>query len=88
METMNNIYIQNDNNNNNQTWETPKSNFTLSYREEIVSFSPSRVEDPSDIISNHSFIKPDKNNNNINQNKIYENKEYNIKQIKYNYNFN
>ena len=84
----NNIYIQNDNNNNNQTFETPRSNFTRSYREEIVSFSPSRVEDPSDIISNHSFIKPDKNNNNINQNKIYENKEYNIKQIKYNYNFN
>ena len=84
----NNIYIQNDNNNNNQTFETPRSNFTRSYREENVSFSPSSVEDPSDIISNHSFIKPDKNNNNINQNKIYENKEYNIKQIKYNYNFN
>lgn len=52
--------------------------------EKKLLFSPSRVEDPCDIISNHSFIKPDKNNNNINQNKIYENKEYNIKQIKYN----
>ena len=77
----NNIYNQNDNNNENQQIETPRSNFVRSYREEIISLSPSRAEDPSDIISNHSFIKPDKN-------KINENKEYSIKQIKYNYNFN
>ena len=82
----NNIYNQNDNNNNNlnQQIESPRSNFARSYREEIISLSPSRIEDPSDIISNHSFIKPDKNN-------IYGNngnKEYNIKQIKYNYNLN
>ena len=89
----NNIYNQNDINNNNNNAnikqpsesQTPKSNFERSYREEIVSLSPSRVEDPSDIISNHSFIKSDKNNNNY---KNGNNKEYNIKQIKYNYNLN
>jgi len=92
---INNYNNQNDINNNDNDnlrqpieTQTPRSNFARSYREEIVSLSPSRAEERSDIISNHSFIKSDKNNNYKNDNIKYENKEYNIQQIKYNYNNN